>query len=192
MKGHGIIHSWECRIEHSAYILETDVAVRHVLEMIVSVITRDIGGRDLVQFYASMHHHVVVNSSIASSKFVIEKCIRQAATASPRNRANNSGARSRKFRGTGNPPFIVCDARYRMYRICAQIPCIDGNNAWQRYPTLNTRIEISRGAKLLSVDSPRSSFLFDPYFPTGSILSMDIICELILQTCVSVYCDVWA
>lgn len=31
--------SWGCRVERSAYILETDVAVRHVLEMIVRVIT---------------------------------------------------------------------------------------------------------------------------------------------------------
>lgn len=61
-----------CRIERSAYILETDVAVRHVLEMIVRVITRDIGGRDLVQFCAPMHHHVAVNSPIAGRNLLLK------------------------------------------------------------------------------------------------------------------------
>jgi len=190
MKGHGIIHSWECRIEHSAYILETDVAVRHVLEMIVSVITRDIGGRDLVQFYAPMHHHVVVNSSIVSRNLLLKNAYGKPLRPPHEIEPTTPALVLENFVGQGTHRLSY--AMRDIACICAQIPCIDGNNAWQRYPTLNTRIEISRGAKLLSVDSPRSSFLFDPYFPTDSILSMDIICELILQTCVSVYCDVWA
>lgn len=69
---HRIIHCGGRRIERSAYILETDVAVRHVLEMIVRVITRDIGGRDLVQFCAPMHHHVAVNSPIAGRNLLLK------------------------------------------------------------------------------------------------------------------------
>jgi len=152
---HRITHCGGRRIEHSAYILKTDVAVRHVLEMIVRVITRDIGGRDLVQFCAPMHHHVAVNSPIAQSKFVIEKRI-----ASPPHKIEpiTPTLVLGKFCGTGNPPFI---ARGIACTHARKYTCIDGNNARDAIRHSIRRIEIPREAKLLSVDSRvRSFFLF--------------------------------
>lgn len=58
-----------------------------------------------------------------------------------------------------------------------------------RHPAFNARMEIPRGAKLLSVDSRR---FIRAYFPMDSILSTSIICPS--QFCgpvyyISAYCD---
>lgn len=99
------------------YILATDVAVRHVLEMIARVITRDIGGRDLVQFYAPMHHHVAVNSPIAGRNLLLKNAYGGRRPAPPHKiEPITPNARPRTFCGTGKTHRLSrAMPRYRMH-----------------------------------------------------------------------------
>lgn len=124
----------------------------------MSVITRDIGGRDLVQFYAPMHHHVVVNSPIAGRNLLLKnaygKPLRPPHEIEPITPTlvleNFAGRETRR---------LSCAMRdIARTHVCKYTCIIDGNNARRRHPALNTRIEIPRGAKLLSVDSRARHF----------------------------------
>lgn len=155
--------SWGCRVERSAYILETDVAVRHVLEMIVRVITwrywrprprailRSDASSRRRQFAYRRSRNLLLKNAYGKPP-------------SPQNRANNFDARPRKFCRTGNPSFIARDARYHTTHTyaCANIRALAIMPSGTQYANRNS----SLGRNCFRLTRALDRF-YSPLFPYG-------------------------
>lgn len=146
-----------------------------------------------MQFCAPMHHHVAVNSPIAGRNLLLKNAYGKPLPAclSPHKiEPITPTLVLENFVERETRPFIARAMR-DIARTHARASTTIMHGDAIRYTQYANR-NFSRGKIAFRPARARARLIvfIRPYFPTGSILSTNIICKLILQACVSAYCDV--